>query len=118
MSGGSATSARVGDATTLTCAPATLETRIKIVGTVTALPAHALKQPAMLAVPSGQQGHGFESLGFGIESAQGISVALTPTVDPDARAVTTGADSSSCAATSTYIRGRMSRRFTVLNIDL
>lgn len=71
----------------------------------------------MLVVPSGQQGHGFESSRFGMESAQGISaVALVPT--GDANAVATGADSSSCAATSTYIRGRTSRRFTVPNIGL
>jgi hypothetical protein len=68
----------------------------------------------MVVVPSGQQGHGFESSAFGIESAHGISAVL-PLVEADI-AATIGADSNSCAATSTYIRGRTRRRFTVPNI--
>ena len=35
-----------------------------------------LKQPAMVVVPSGQHGQGFESSAFAIESAHGISAAL------------------------------------------
>jgi hypothetical protein len=51
-----------------------------------------------------------------MESAPGMSAALVP--DDDVIAVAIGADSNSCAATSTYIRGRTSRRFTVANIGL
>ena len=83
-------------------------------GSVAALAVHALKQPAMVVVPAGQHGQGFESSAFGIESAHGISAVLS-LVEADI-AVTIGADSKSCAAASTYIRGRTRRRFTVLNI--
>lgn len=93
---------------------ATSETWIDKLGGVAALAVQALKQPAMLVVPSGQQGQGFESSGFAIDSAQGILAVLVPSAD--AIAVTAGADSKSCAATSTYIRGRKRRRFTVPNI--
>lgn len=95
----------------MTCA-----TWIDKVGGAATVAAHALRQAAMLAVPSGQHGHGFESSAFCIESAQGISAAL-PFVD-GAMAVTIGADSSSCPATSTYIRERIRRRFTIPNIGL
>ena len=42
---------------------------------------HALRQAATPTVPSGQQGQGFESsVGWGIESAQGISDAAAALV--------------------------------------
>jgi hypothetical protein len=94
----------------------TCETWIDKVGGVAAVAAHALRHAAMLTVPSGQHGHGFESSAFCIESAHGISAAL-PLVDR-AMAVAIGADSSSCPATSTYIRERTRRRFTMPNIGL
>ena len=114
MSGGSARWVRLEDASTMTGIVTARETRIDRVGSAAALAVQALKQPAMLVVPSGQHGHGFESSAFGIESAHGISAALPP--GESDMAVTTGADSSSCAATSTYIRVRTRRRFTVPNI--
>ena len=116
MSGGSARSAKLEDAGAITGIAAACETWIPNVGSGAAPAVQALKQPAMLVVPSGQHGQGFESSGAGIESAQGMSAALVPTAD--AIAVAIGADSNSCAATSTYIRGRTIRRFTVPNIGL
>jgi hypothetical protein len=59
----------------------------------------ALRQAAMLDVPSGQQGQGFESSDCGIESAHGISAAPTLAALPMADAI--GADSSTCPATRT-----------------
>lgn len=68
----------------------------------------------MLDVPSGQQGQGFESSVCGIESAHGISAV--PALAPLPMADAIGADRSACPATSTYIRVRIRRRFTRLNI--
>ena len=73
MSGGSAQSAKLGDAGTMAGIAVALEARIDKVGGTAVTAVQALRQPATLVVPSGQQGHGFESSAFGMESAQGMS---------------------------------------------
>jgi hypothetical protein len=67
-------------------------------GVGAAIPVHTLRHAAFPDVPSGQQGQESSCSAGGIESAHGISEAL---VADAGRAVTTGADSSSCAAIST-----------------
>ena len=69
-------------------------------GSAPAAAVQALRQAAMLELPSGQHGHGFESSDCGIDSAQGISAAA----EPEWRwlvPATKGADSNACPATST-----------------
>jgi hypothetical protein len=98
LSGGSAIRAEGNVATDAGACAAVLVNCTVNVESAAADPVQALKHAATPVVPSGQHGQGLESSACGMESAQGISLAGDVSVP--ARAVATGADSSTCPSTS------------------
>ena len=97
MSGGSADIAR-GKTWSVGASDALAEIcgNVKL-ATGAAVAIHELRHAAAPDSPSGQQGQGVESSAAGIESAHGISALDEPPADIVA---TTGADMSTCPATS------------------
>jgi hypothetical protein len=71
----------------------------------------ALRQLPAFSTPSGPQGHDSPSAAIGMDSAHGRLATFVP-ADRFVAATTTGADNTTCAATSTKINVRKRRDTT------